>query len=258
MAPTTSSTPPPPPPSAVPVKKSSPWKWILIGCLGIFVVGCVIAAALGVFVFNKAKSVIEDVADNPVKAAAEMMVRMNPDLELIESDDEAETMTIKDKTTGAVSTFNWSDIQNGNLTFETDGKTYTLDGSEAADGQIAVRDESGQETMSFGGGEVPDWFPAYHNAAEANVLVNANQDGQQSTIWTFQTPDAVADVLGFYETQLEGAGWEVTSSSSDVGGVENGSIEAKRDDGAKTLNLVISKQGGAASQAMATYTATGG
>ncbi len=112
--------------------------------------------------------------------------------------------------------------------------------------------------MSFGGGEVPDWFPAYHNAAEVNVLVNANQDGQQSTIWTFQTPDAVADVLGFYETQLEGAGWEVTTSSSDVGGIENGSIEAKRDDGAKTLNLVISKQGGAASQAMATYTATGG
>ena len=105
---------------------------------------------------------------------------------------------------------------------------------------------------------MPDWFPAYHNAADINVLVNANQDGQQSTIWTFQTPDAVADVVGFYETQLEGAGWEVTTSSSDVGGAAHGSIEAKRDGGAKTLNLVVSKQGGDASQAMVTYTATGG
>ena len=199
-------------------------------------------------------------AENPVKAAAEMMVRMNPDLELVSSDDEAETMTIRDKTTGKVSTFNWSDISEGKLTFETDGQSYTVDGSGAADGRISVQDESGKETMSFGAGagEVPDWFPAYHNAAEINVLVNANQNGQQSTIWTFQTPDAVAAVLTFYETQLKGSGWEVTTSSSDVGGVSNGSIEAKQDNGAKTLNLVMSKSGGEASQAMATYTATGG
>ena len=264
MAPTTGAMPPqppPPPPAAVPVKKkTNPLVWILVGCLGLFVIGGIIFAAATFFIAKKAKDVLTDVAENPVKAAAEMMVRMNPDLELVSSDDEAGTMTISDKKTGKVSTFNWSDISEGKLTFETDGESYTVDGSGAADGSISVQDESGKETMSFGAGagEVPDFFPAYHNAVEINVLVNANQNGQQSTIWTFQTPDAVADVLAFYETQLKGTGWEVTTSSSDVGGVSNGSIEAKQDNGAKTLNLVLTKSGGEASQAMATYTATGG
>ena len=120
--------------------------------------------------------------------------------------------------------------------------------------------ESGEQTMSFGAnaGAVPSWFPAYHNATEVNVLVNANQNGQQSTIWTFQTPDGVKDVLSFYEQQLKGSGWEVATSNSDIGGTSNGSIEAKQENGAKTLNLVISKNGSEPSQAMATYTGTGG
>ena len=247
--------------AAVPVKKkTNPLVWVLVGCLGLFVIGGIIFAAATFFIAKKAKDVLEDVAENPVKAAAEMMVRMNPDLELVSTDDEAETMTVRDKTTGKTSTLNWSDISEGKFSIETDGQTYTVDGTGAADGSISVQDESGQETMSFGAGagEVPDWFPKYHNAVEINVLVNANQNGQQSTIWTFQTPDAVTDVLTFYETQLKGTGWEVTTSSSDVGGVANGSIEAKQGNGAKSLNLVLTKSGGEAAQAMATYTATGG
>ena len=43
-----------------------------------------------------------------------------------------------------------------------------------------------------------------------------------------------------------------------MGDSANGSIEAKKADGAQTLNLVITKTGGDPSQAMATYTATGG
>jgi hypothetical protein len=258
MAPTTSATPPPPPPPVAPAKKSSPWKWILIGCLGVIVVGCVIAAALGMFVFNRAKNFIEDAAENPARVAAETMVRLNPDLELISSDDATQTMTIRDKTTGKEATFNWADIQEGKFSFESEGESYTVDGN--ADGSMTVQDGSGQQTMSIGAnaGDVPDWFPPYHNAAQTNVLVNATQDGQQSTIWTFQTADTVADVLSFYESELEAKGWEVSTSSSDVGGTSNGSIEGKTEGGAKTLNMVVSKMGSEAAQAMVTYTATGG
>jgi hypothetical protein len=259
MAPTTSATPPPPPPAPAGAKKSSPWKWILIGCAGVVVLGCILAVACGVFVFNKGKDFIEEASANPAKAAAEMAVRLNPDLELISTDDAAETITIKDKKTGKVSTVDWSAIEDGKLTFETDGESYTVDGSEAAEGRIAVRNENGEQTMSFGAGagDLPAWFPTYHNAEATNVLVNANQDGQQSTIWTFTTTDAVADVLGFYETQLEGSGWEVTTSASDAGGTSNGSLEAKQDGGARSLNLVITKSGSEAAQAMVTYTGTG-
>ena len=259
MAPTTSATPPPPPPSAVPVKKkTSPWVWVLVGCLGLFVICGVIFGVATFFIAKKAKGFVEEMADNPVKKSVEMMVRMNPDLELVSSDDDEGTMTIRDKTTGKETTLNWSDIAEGKLTFETDGESYTVDGN--TDGSVTVEDESGEGTMSFGGnaGDVPSWFPAYHNATDVNMLVNANQNGQQSLIWTFQSADAVPAVLAFYEQQLKGSGWEVTTNSSDVGGTTNGNIEAKQEGGAKSLNLVISKTGSEPSQAMATYTGTGG
>lgn len=260
MAPTTGATPPqpPPPPTAAPVKKkTNPLVWILVGCLGLFVIGGIIFAAATYFVAKKAKGFVEELAENPVKKSVEMMVRMNPELELVSTDDAAETMTIKNKSTGEVSTFNWSDIQNGKFSFESDGKSYSIDG-DAEKGTLSVQDETGKETMSFGGGQVPSWFPQYHNAAEVNVLVNANQNGQESTIWTFTSTDAVADVLKFYEESLGRDGWEVETSTSNVGETSNGSIEAKQGGGAKTLNLVVTKTGSAASQAMVTYTATSG
>ena len=131
MAPTTSATPLrlPRRPRVPAKKKTNPLVWILVGCLGLVVISGIIFVALGMFAFNKAKDVIEDVQTNPAKAAAEMMVRMNPDLELVSTDDDAETMTIRDKTTGKETTLNWSDIAEGKLTFETDGESYTVDGN---------------------------------------------------------------------------------------------------------------------------------
>jgi hypothetical protein len=266
MAPTTSATPPqpppPPPPGGAPVKKkTSPLVWILVGCLGLFVIGGVIFGVATFFVARKVKDVAGEFVENPVKSSVEMMVRMNPDLELVSTDDEAETMTIRDKKTGEVSTFNWADIQEGKLTFESGGESYTIDGSQAADGQIAIQDESGETTMAMGAGagEVPSWFPAYHDATEITVLVNASQGGQQSTIWTFKTGDAVADVVSFYEQQLESQGWEVNTSTSDVGGASNGSLDATQESGAKSLNMVVAKSsGGEPAQAMVTYTQGGG
>src|SRR5262245_18453779 len=121
MAPTTSATPPPPPPPVVVAKKSSPWKWILIGCAGAFVLGCIVVAACGFFCVNKAKNFVDKASANPAKTAAEMAVRLNPDLELVSTDDAAETITIQDKKTGKVSTVDWSAIEDGKLKFESDG-----------------------------------------------------------------------------------------------------------------------------------------
>jgi hypothetical protein len=257
MAPTTGAVPPPPAPVVVVKKKTSPLVWILVGCLGLVVIGGVIFAAAGWFALKKGKEYVQEFADNPMKKSVEAMVALNPDLELVSSDDKAETMTIKNKKTGEVATFNWSDIQNGNFKWETEGQSYSVN-ANGQNGGVTVQDESGKTSATFGGGQVPSWFPQYHNATETNVLVDANQNGQQSTIWTFSTVDAVPDVLKFYEDSLKGSGWEVSTSSSNVGGAANGSVEAKQDNGAKTLNLVVTQSSGSASQAMVTYTAPGG
>jgi hypothetical protein len=256
MEPSKGASPPqPPPPPVAPVKKkTSPLVWILVGCLGLMVVGGIIFAAATFFVAKKVKDVASDFADNPVRAAAEMAIRMNPDLELVSTDDAAQTMTVRDKTTGKVSTFDWSDIENGKFSFETDGETYTLDGSGAEDGQLAIEDESGNAVMSIGSGDVPSWFPTYPDTTGVNVLVNANQNGQESRIWTFQSNASPGDLLAFYKERLEADGWSAVSSLSDEGGRESGSLDAERDGGSSKLNLVVTKSGAAAAQVMATYT----
>jgi hypothetical protein len=243
MEPTTGAPVPPPPPPGVPVKKkTSPLVWILVGCLGLFIIGGVIFAAATFFVAKKAKGFIEEASANPIRTAAETMVRLNPELELVSTDDEAQTMTIRNTTTGEVSTFDWSDIQNGNMTFESTG----------ADG------ETESATFGMGGSDVPSWFPQYPAAAEVSVLVNATQDGQESMIWTFTTTDEVADVLGFYEQNLNRDGWTASRTDSTAGDVSNGSIDATSGEGARTVNMVVSKSGADPTQVMVTYTGTPG
>lgn len=262
MEPTTGTPPPQPPfptqpPGVPPKKKTSPLVWVLVGCLGLFVVGGIIFAAATFFVAKKVKDVAEDFAENPVRKSVETMVRLNPELELVSTDDQAETMTIRNTQTGEVATFDWSEIQSGQFRFETEDGSYTVDGSEVAEGRLTVEDGSGRQVAVFGSGEVPDWFPQYPDSTEVAVLVNAIQGGQESRIWTFQSGSSVADVVAFYDANLKGGGWEVKSTTSDLGQISNGSVEAKTDGGSRTLNLVATRSGGESTQVMVTYTGTG-
>lgn len=105
-----------PPPQPQQEKKSlGPLAWVLIGCLGVVVLAVAIMVAGGFFVAKKVKGVSEDYQENPARTAAEMVVRTHPGFELIGSDDEAQTWTIRDKETGEVFTVDWSDLQQGKL-----------------------------------------------------------------------------------------------------------------------------------------------
>jgi hypothetical protein len=261
MAPTTSASspqPPPPPPVGPAKKKTSPLVWILVGCLGLFVIGGIIFAAATFFVARKVKDVAEDFAENPVRESVEAMVRLNPDLELVSTDDAAETMTIRDKTTGKVATFDWSDLQNGNFSFEAEGEEYNVDASGIEEGRLAVTDGSGEVVaLGPGAGGVPSWFPEYPGTTDVNVLVSATQDGQDSTIWTFQSSDQAGKLLAFYQERLQAESWEVTTNSSGED-ADQGSLDATRDGATRNINLVATSTPGGATQVMVTYTATGG
>jgi hypothetical protein len=167
-------------------------------------------------------------------------------------------MTIRNKTTGEVATFDWSDIQNGTFRFESEGEEYTIDASEATEGRLEVRDESGEGVLALGPGasDVPAWFPEYPGSVEVNVLVSASQGGQDSAIWTFQASDAVNEILEFYRQKLEGEGWEVSTTTAS--GADQGSLDGRRDGGAQTVTLVANRVAGTTTQVMVTYTATGG
>jgi len=235
-------------PAPQPQKKVGVLGWVLIGCLGLAVVFGVLAVSCGLFVFGKAKEAVRQFEENPARAAAEAMVRLNPDLELVEADDDAETLTIRNKETGEVFTADWSDIQEGRISFESDGKEVTFDaqGSTSGEGVITMTDESGDATVTLGGGDaeaVPDWFPAYPGASDLGSTYSSRNAGEQTGLFTFTTKDTVDDVMAFYRDRLEGLGFDLSENSYSSGGVRGGSLSGD-DGGGRTVAVSVNEQGG--------------
>ena len=93
--PQTPPPPPPAPPTPPAEKKSGALKWVLIGCLAIILIGALLFGACSLFVAKKAKDFAGEMSDNPAMAAAEMIVRVNPEIELVSKDEMAQTLTIR-------------------------------------------------------------------------------------------------------------------------------------------------------------------
>src|SRR5579863_7116652 len=136
--------------------------WVAIGCGVIVLIIVAIVAAGGLWVKHQA----DKLKDNPEMAAAELVVNVNPDLEMVSKDEKAGTITVHNKKTGETVTANVGDLKNGHFKFSSDKGSATFDMNSANGvGTVKVTDEKGKEsTMNFGAGapkSLPSWVPTY-------------------------------------------------------------------------------------------------
>lgn len=245
-------TPPPP------KKGMSPLAWVGIGCAVIVVLGMIaagITVAAGGWFLKKQADKLEE---NPVLTAAEWAVKANPDLELVESDAEKSTLTVRNKKTGEVMTFSAEDAKEGRFTFKNDkGETATFDASGGeGGGSIRVTDEKGQESVyqATGGApkDLPSWVPTYPGGTAQSAFDATTAEGH-SAMFTVTTQDPVQQVLDFYQEKLEAAGLKVQKSSFEAEGkVSGGTVTGTTDDQKREVNVTVStsEEG---TQAMVTY-----
>lgn len=233
----TVQSPPPPPMAPAPPKKGlSPLAWVGIGCGVLLLIGFMVVVVGGFFVARKAKQV----AENPEMFAAEMMVRANPDVELVSKDEDAKTITVKDKKTGEVTTLSLADIKDGKLTVKgADGQEANV--SVGQDG-FKVTDGKGKTTYQLGGGEVkdlPSWVPAYPNGQTQGTY--SSQTAEEKTAgFVVTTSDSVDQVLSFYKEKLEANGLKIEQTSTSSGTTGNGAtLSAKSDDEKRTAIVMI-------------------
>jgi hypothetical protein len=224
-----------------------PLGWIAIGC-GVILVFCVIAfGVFGYFV----KRGVDKFKQNPAKTAAEFMVRANPDLELVSTDDKAGTLTVHNKKTNETVTMNFDDIKNGKFKVTSDKGTATFDGSG---GGIKVTDEKGQ-TATFGGGgpqNLPSWLPVYPGAASQNALASTTNEGRSGG-FTLTTKDTIEQVANYYETQLKAAGLKVEKNMMSANDkTSGGTVSGSSDDKKRTAAVILSTSD-AGTQAMVSY-----
>jgi hypothetical protein len=195
--------------------------WIAIGCGGLVVLAGIAFTVLGWLAVGKMKDVASDFEDNPTKATAELVVRMNPDLEMVESDDDAGTITVREKSSGKVVTMNYEDIEEGRISFESEeGRVEITGQGQGGEGVMTISTDEG-ETRIGGGGAIPDWVPAHPATTARQSLLRSTGPAGDNGQASFTVDAAADDVAAFYKAELEEAGYtvSVTTYSGNEGSV---------------------------------------
>ncbi|HXV62241.1 MAG TPA: hypothetical protein VEK15_16190, partial [Vicinamibacteria bacterium] len=182
-------------PPPVPKKQGlSPWAWLGIGCAGILVVGGVVAVLVGMFVFGKVREVARDMEEDPVATMSRMIAAAHPEVELVEADKDARTVTFRNTTSGEVFTFSYEDIEEGRFSFTSDGETaqFDFDADESESGRMTVTTDEG--TATFGAGsdvsDIPDWVPIYPGSTP-NGTYSSETPQMRAGGFGFETSDGV-------------------------------------------------------------------
>lgn len=223
--------------------------WIAIGCGGVALIAIIaVALVLGWGLF-KAKEIAEEFGDNPAQTAAETVIRLNPDLELIDSDEEAGTITFRNEKTGEEATLNFEEIAQGRFSMKTAEGEYRVDASDVAEeGAVTFEGPEGEARIGVvaGRGDAPDWIPVYPGATGVQTGYSASTAEQASGIVTCATEDGPSEVIEHYEGWFERNGYEVTGRSSSR--TPQGSFSAIAGELAadgRTLHVGVVEQAGA-------------
>ncbi len=228
-----------------PQKKGlSPLAWVGIGCLGILVIGGIVATVGAIFVVGKVKEVASEMEDDPVAATAKLLAAANPDIELVSADKDSRTVTFREVSTGKELTFGYDDIEEGRITFSSDGETaeFAVESAGEGSGGLTVKTSEGTATFSAGGdaSNIPDWIPLFPGVTPKSNF-SAEGGGQNTGTFSFSTDSEIDSILSFYDDQAEQAGLE-TKSRTTTG---DGALwVAASSDESRGLTVMISQQGG--------------
>lgn len=227
-------------------KGLSPLAWVGIGCGGIAAIALIAIIAGSIFVGKKAQEVIANASGNPERFAAEVMVKLNPDMEMVSADDEKSSMTIKMKKSGEEVTISYADLKDGKFSIEStiDGKTSTI----KHDGQsMEIKDGDGKTTIvgSTKKGDywadIPPVFKdfVYPNVADASSPLTTSEDAKElKTSFMFITKDQQPAVLAFYQQKFETAGYTVEDNTDQMGKGIKGSKDKQ------LIKITLIDQGG--------------
>lgn len=220
---------PPALPSSAPAKKGIPAiAWVGMGCGGLVI----IAMVIGVVGFFMAKKKFDEFAANPEKAAAQLIVATNPELEKISENEKDGQMTIRTK----------------------DGKEVTLSYKDISEGRIVVTDEDGNET-SIGSNDlskVPAWVPMAPDFTDGVSMFQSVSGGKVSGQFSVKTTSGVEELKAFYERKASDLG--LTSSRNSSMNMNGTAVMTQGfSGGGKSITVIITQKPGVATQVNTNY-----
>lgn len=187
--------------------------WMGIGCVGIIFIVIVCAMLAGFWGYHKIKTY----ANMPGKTGAELVIRMNQDLEKVSENDTIGEMTLRVKSTGKLITLKYDDLAQGHF-------------PQFVKGDLA---------------KVPSWVPHYPAAADEAAAMQSENANQVSGVLTFTSSDSAEAIKKFYEEEASKRGFShwCRSGSFNISGTENLSLECSGGKHAVSIS-VAGKSGG--------------
>lgn len=233
------STVPPTPPPQVPVPQKSSGSKVLIWVIGI-IAGLIVlsfgsCAVIGFYTLHKMKQAGFDsdlAKKNPTLAGAKLAVSMNPDTEVVSSDDSAGTITVRDKKTGKVVTMKFDPEKKSMVITDDKGNTTSMTTTgEGSNATMEMKSSEGTVKIGSTSDKPPDWVPAYPGSTPQNTF-SATTNGDQSGSYIFTTKDPADKIISFYGDTLKSSGFTVsnmtTTSNGKVGGMVSGEDKASK------------------------------
>jgi hypothetical protein len=185
---------------------------VAVGCGGLVVlVVLVLVALMGLGLFM-AKDIVEEMDGNPARAIAEIAIRQDPNLEIVDSDDA--TFTIKDRSTGEEITIDFEDIAEGRLSFSTEEGEMTVEThGEEETGGMTISGPEGEVRIGADAStdDVPGWVPLYPDVEETGGAFQMEGDEGMSGMVAQVSEDSVEDILEWFKKWLEDNGYLQTA-----------------------------------------------
>lgn len=221
-----------PSPSTPPKKGLPAIAWVGIGCGG-FVILMVIIVVIGVmFIWGKAKTTLEEYAENPALVQAKIMALANPNIDIVSEDEAAGTITVRDKETGETYTLDSAaGFAEGMMSFQTEeGEEVVFD--EEGLMTVTAPEERGQSrqegdggadeskriqiTSSFYGAGIEEGFPEWvvkYPGAVYGIGSGTRSETTMSAYTTFTSDDQPETIINYYRERLERQGFAVNVRS---------------------------------------------
>jgi hypothetical protein len=220
------------PQQAQPPKKSNVLMWVLIAVGGLVLMVVLAVAAGSFFIYRTVKNAGFDadlMRNNPGLAMAKMVTALNPDTEVVSTNDRAGTVVVREKSTGKVVTMKFDPDKKSMVIVGDDGNQISINATgDGKNGALNIQGPDG--TIKFGtaaGNATPAWLPVYPGSAPQGTMSTQTSQGSQNT-FAFKTQDAPGKVISYYQEQLKSAGFTVNvTGSSEQGGMVQASDEAK-------------------------------
>jgi hypothetical protein len=218
------------------------------GCLGLFALVAIASVVLLMKGCAMVKDVANDFQKNPEKATALLILKANPDIDVVKSDDTAGEITIRDKKTHEETTITYSDIKQGKFKLKNSkGEEVTVDpANKDGNGSVVVKNKEG--TTVLGGDQAatapPAWVPVYPNVKVKTGGMRSESGSKVNGLFMSETSDPPAKVKEFFDGKLKELGYEVSTSSYTTDKGEVSSLSSTKDAEQKKISVVVSIEDG--------------